>query len=220
MRKIIACGSIKPELERLRKGHEDLEVQYLPQNLHRDPEKMTGRIQQALDKIAETFEKVILGYGLCSNGVVGLKAPAHGLYIPRVHDCIALYLGSRQAYYEIFSKHPGTYHLTTSWIRNRKDPLGLVEHEYTRRVGREMAEETMQMEIKNYDYISFVNTNTDNAERFRDRARQNAAHFNKQFIEYNGSDQYFKKILFGPYEVSDFIYITPNEIVKQKEFLK
>lgn len=220
MKKIIACGSISPELERLREGHPEVDIQYLPQNLHRAPDKMKTHIQEALDKLSGDYETVILGYGLCSNGIVGLKAPEQGLYIPRIHDCIALYLGSREAYHRIFKQHPGTYHLTKSWILNKTDPLGLVENEYTERVGREMAEEAMQMEIKNYEYISFVNTLADNADKYRERARKNAEHFNKKFIEYKGSDDYFRKILFGPYENKDFIYISPHNEVKQKEFLK
>lgn len=220
MKKIIACGSISPELERLREGHPEVDIQYLPQNLHRAPDKMTTYIQKALDELTGNYEKVVLGYGLCSNGIVGVKAPDQGLYIPRVHDCIALYLGGRQAYEKIFKKHPGTYHLTKSWIVNKTDPLGLVENEYTQRVGREMAEEAMEREIRNYEYISFVNTYTDDTDKYRARARENAEHFHKKFIEYKGSDEYFRKILFGPYESPDFIYITPHNEVKQKDFLK
>jgi len=220
MRKIIACGSISPELERLRKGHNEVDIQYLPQNLHRAPDKMKEYIQKAIDDMTNVYETVVLGYGLCSNGIVGVKAPQQGLYVPRVHDCIALYLGSRKAYQKIFKQHPGTYHLTKSWILNKTDPLGLVENEYTERVGREMAEEAMETEIRNYEYISFVNTFTDNADKYRERARENAAHFNKKFIEYKGSDEYFEKILFGPYESPDFVYVSPHNTVKQKEFLK
>ena len=220
MKKIIACGSIKPELERLSEGHSEVDIRYLPQNLHRAPDKMNTFIQRAIDEVTGDYDTVVLGYGLCSNGIVGVKAPEQGLYIPRVHDCITLYLGSREAYQKIFRKHPGTYHLTKSWIENEKDPLGLVENEYTRRVGREMAEEAMQTEIRNYEYISFVNTSSDEADKYRERARKNAEHFRKKFIEYSGSDDYFSKILFGPYDSGDFIYIPPHNEVKQKEFLK
>jgi len=218
--KIIACGSIKPELENIKREDDNAEIEFLPQNLHRAPQKMVGFIQQALDKVNEDIEKVILGYGLCSNGIVGLKAPKQGLYIPRTHDCVAFYLGSRKKYYDIFSKHPGTYHLTPSWIDNEKDPLGLIENEYTRRVGREMAEETMQYEIRNYEYISFINTGAGDTEKYRKRAKANASYFNKKFIEYNGSDEYFRKMLYGPYDKTDFIYIEPNCKVQQNEFLK
>jgi hypothetical protein len=220
MRTIIACGSIKPELDRLAKDATDVNLRYLPQNLHRTPDKMGGLIQKVIEKAELESEEIILGYGLCSNGVVGVEAPGQGLYIPRVHDCIALYLGSREKYKKIFSKNPGTYHLTKSWIDNEKDPLGLVENEYTERVGRELAEETMNTEIRNYKYISFVSTAAEDDEQYRKRAKENAEFFDKEFIEYEGSNEYFNKILFGPYTESDFIYINPNQKITQKEFLK
>jgi len=220
MRKIIACGSIRPELEMLADGQEEIEMRFLPQNLHRIPEKLTAVLQKALDETGEDASEIVLGYGLCSNGVVGLKAPRQGLLIPRVHDCIAFYLGSHQAYQKVFSQKPGTYHLTRSWIDNQTDPLGLMRNEYTRRVGPELAEETIRTEIRNYRYISYVSTIAGDSEKYRTCARKNAEFFGKEFIEYPGSDQYFRKILYGPYQEPDFIRIEPGAIVKQKDFLK
>src|SRR6056297_2478403 len=169
MRTIIACGSIKPELEKLAHHRDDVKIRTMPQNLHRTPHKMKDLIQKVIQKAEGENDQIVLGYGLCSNGVVGIEAPKQGLYIPRVHDCIALYLGSRDKYQRIFSKNPGTYHLTKSWIDNQKDPLGLVENEYTERVGREFAEEAMNTEIRNYKYISFVNTGAGDDEKYRKR---------------------------------------------------
>ncbi len=220
MNKIIACASIKPELDHVKGDADDVIIKYLPQNLHRDPTKLKKILQDAIDNMSSENGKVILGFGLCSNAIVDIKAPKQGLYVPRVHDCITFYLGSREKYKNLFSKYPGTYYLTKSWINDNKDPLGLVENEYTERVGREMAEETMQQEIKNYKYISFVNTAGNNAKKFSERAKKNAKHFNKKYIEYKGNDDFFKKIVFGPHEEPDFIYVEPNEKIKQKEFLK
>lgn len=220
MKRIIACGSIKPELDKLAGQQPGVSIRYMPQNLHRLPEKLTRLLQKAIDETDDTFQQIVLGYGLCSNGIVGLRAPRQGLYIPHVHDCITFYLGSRDAYHKVFSKKPGTYHLTRSWIDNQTDPLGLMRNEYTRRVGSEMAEEAIRTEIRNYRYISFLDTEGSGNEYYRARARENAEYFNKEFIEYKGSDAFFKKILFGPYQHPDFIYISAGDIVKQKDFLK
>jgi hypothetical protein len=220
MKTIIACGSIKPELQKLVQEQDAITLRFLPQNLHRNPDKMTGLIQKVVDKAGEESQDIVLGYGLCSNGIVGVKAPSQGLYIPRVHDCISFYLGSRERYKQVFSKYPGTYHLTKSWIDNQKDPMGLVENEYTERVGRELAEETMNTEIRNYKYISYVETMAADNEKYRDRAKKNAHFFNKKYIEFSGSENYFRKIVYGPYSEPDFVYVKPGQKVKQKEFLK
>lgn len=219
MNRIIACGIMKQELDHLRDDAHDVQVHYLPQKLHRDPRLLRQKLQEAIDSIPDDGSKLILGYGLCCNAVVGIQAPSQGLYIPRVHDCITFFLGSREKYNEMFSKQPGTYYLTSSWIDIRKDPLGQVEHEYTDRVGREMAEETMQTEIRNYRQISYIHT-AGSRKKHLERARENAEHFGKELIEHNHNEEYFRKILFGPHEAPDFVYVKPNSKIEQQEFFK
>ncbi len=218
---IIACGSLNPELEIIASGLDDVQVIFLEQNLHRAPQNMKAEIQKELDRVTgdEHINEVILGYGLCSGGIVEVKAPVQGLFIPKVHDCIALMMGERNTYHSFFNKQPGTYHLTESWIENEKDPLGLLENEYTERVGREMAEYAIQEELKNYTHISFINTGMRNEEKYRKRARENAAYFKKEFIEIKGSGKYLRQLIHGPYDEPDFLYIKPGHIVQQKEFL-
>lgn len=219
---IIACGSLKPELEAIKNEGNGVRVEYMAQNLHRSPKQLKEHLQEKLDEIdqLEEVQQLVLGYGLCSGGIVGLKVPGQGLVIPKVHDCIALMMGSRGSFNAYFNQNPGTYHLTESWIENEKDPLGLLENEYTERVGREMAEDALRTELKNYTHISFINTGIGNEEKYRKRAQQNADFFGKQFLEIEGSGAYFRKMLYGPYDSKEFVHIEPYQIVNQKEFLK
>lgn len=192
----------------------------MPQNLHRTPDKLRERLQETVKKLSGNGDRIVLGYGLCCNGVVGIEAPEEGLYIPKVHDCIALYMGSLEKYKEIFSRQPGTYHLTRNWIENKKDPLGLVENEYKKRVGEDMARETMEWEIKNYSHISYINTGSGKIRKYRERAQKNAQEFDKKYLEIPGDDAFFRQILFGPWDAKRFIHIKPHEISKQEYFLK
>ena len=59
---------------------------------------------------------MLFGYGLCGMGLVGLTARPKPVVIPRAHDCITLFLGSRERYLEYFNAHPGVYFKTTGWI--------------------------------------------------------------------------------------------------------
>lgn len=63
----------------------------------------------------------MIGYGLCGRGTVGVVARDVPLAIPRVHDCIALFLGSDARHREQFAKHPGTYYVSAGWVEE-KDP--------------------------------------------------------------------------------------------------
>lgn len=217
---VIACGGLKAEFERLQPTDNGIKMYYMPQSLHRVPDMLRKKLQEAIERFAEGTEPIILGYGLCSNGVVGLKAPKQGLIIPKVHDCIALYMGSQEKYRKIFSRYPGTYYLTRNWIENEKDPLSLVENEYNKRVGPDLAWETMKMEIKNYSYISYINTGSGKSDEYRRRTRETARKFNKQYKEIQGNEVFFRKILFGPWDSQNFIHVKPYEISKQKYFFK
>ncbi len=217
-RHVIACGSIQPELEVLRGDEPDLTVRYLPQNLHRSPEQLRDSLQEALQE-APSGVLVVFGYGLCSNGVVGLRAPAGGLVIPRVHDCVALLMGSGAAYEQAFRVRPGTYYLTQGWIEARKDPLGMLEDDYIPRVGREDAIWALHEELKHYTHIALIQTPAGVPAALRRQAKKNATYLGKQYVEIRGNAYFFERILRGPYDEGDFLMFGAGEEVTQAPFL-
>lgn len=179
---------------------------------------MPELIQEQIEQVTSYASRIILGYGLCSNGIVGLKAPRQGLIIPRVHDCISLFLGSPGEYEARMEKEPGVYYLTPGWVAEGKDPIGIVEDDYTARVGRETAIWAMNEELKHYTKIAFINNGVGDVDALRQRTHENARFFNKQFDEVDGSNRFFRKILFGPYDGPEFITVAAGETVKQDMF--
>lgn len=218
-RLVVACGSLRPELEAARTSDDDIDIVYLDQNLHRTPRRLTDALNETLAHVDPAVETVVLGYGLCSGGAAGVIAPAQGLVIPRVHDCIALFLGSRQAYQTQFAAHPGTYYLTPGWVAEKKDPLGYMETEYVPRMGRETAEWGLREELKHYRRLALINTGAGDIRSLRARARENADFLEKDLVELSGSREFFRKILYGPYDPEDFVIVGPGEKVSQKPFL-
>jgi len=216
---IIACRCIEPELTALSPSENGVEIRYLDQSLHRTPHDMAEMIQEQIEEVEDYAEEIILGYGLCSNGIVGVEAPRQGLIIPRAHDCITLFLGSRQAYFSAHNEHPGTYYLTPGWIAENKDPLGMLEHDYVPRVGRETAEWALREELKNYTRIVLVHAHGDDREALRKRGEENAEFLGMDFEEVESCDNYFRKLIFGPYEEDEFIKVGPGEKVKMGPFL-
>jgi hypothetical protein len=216
---LIACRIFEPELEMLRIPKSNIEIRYLDQGLHRYPHKMPSLVQDQIDQVAVHAGQVVLGYGLCSNGIAGVTAGKTGLIVPRCHDCIAFFLGSCSAYRAALKKRPGTYYLTAGWIREGQDPLGIIENDYTPRLGRKMAVWGMKEELKNYSHFVFINTGAGNEEDLRQRALENASFFNKNFLEIQGDLGYLKKLLYGPYSNEDFISIKAGERIEQKMFL-
>lgn len=219
-RVVIACRVMKTQIDDLLSEEDPIEVHYLDQNLHRTPEKMRHMIEEKIAEVAGYAAHIVLGYGLCSNGVVGTRADRQEICIPRVHDCIALMLGSRQAYHDAFNARAGTYYLTAGWVAEEKDPLGTLEKEYVPKMGREDAEWGLREELKHYTHIVLIGSKGDDTERLRKRARENADFLGMKYEEVEGSDVYFRKLLFGPYDPSDFVCVPPGEAIPQKPFLQ
>lgn len=219
-RVIFACQVLEPEIEELRPAEKGTEVRYIEQGLHETPDKMPGIIQEEIDRAERFASKIVLGYGLCSNGIVGIKIPKQGLIVPKAHDCIALFLGSHEMYNTVFPKHPGTFYLTSGWIAENADPLGWMEEKYVPRYGREMAEWALKEELKNYTHIALIDMKIGNLEPLRERAIETARFLGLKYKEIDGSLELLKKILFGPYEEKDFFFFKPGEVVSQNPFLQ
>ena len=216
---IIACRVMEPELAHLlserNEADDRTDVLYLEQALHRTPDKLTVKVQEKIDQVARTASRIVLGYGLCAKGVVGITARAAELIIPRCHDCIALFLGSPNRHLEIFRKKPGTYYLTPGWVAEKKDPLGIIE-ENVPKFGRETARWVIEEELKHYTHIALIDTGVAEMALLRARAMENAAVLKKQYEEILGSLAYFRELLHGPYTEEKFLRLQPGEKFTQE----
>ena len=78
-----------------------VDVVLMPQGLHNEPDELRRRVQEELNRITDVqdrpYDASLLGYGLCSNGIVGIEAKIPTV-VPRGHDCITLLLGSKERY--------------------------------------------------------------------------------------------------------------------------
>jgi len=191
------------------------DILYLEQALHRTPAKLLVKVQEEIDQVARTASRIVLGYGLCAKGVVGVTARASELIIPRCHDCIALFLGSPNRHLEIFREKPGTYYLTPGWLADHQDPLGLIE-EHIPRYGRETARWVIEEELKHYTHIALIDTGVAEMAPLRARAMENAAVLKKQYEEIPGSLDYFRELLRGPYTEEKFLRLRPGEKFTQE----
>lgn len=111
-REVCACASRSV-------NHMDLE--FLSQGYHDNPEVGIKRIQERIDAVPQDqFDAILIGYGLCNTMLNGLQARHTRLVVPRAHDCITLFLGSRQRYNDHFLANSGSYYYTTGWLEHRQ----------------------------------------------------------------------------------------------------
>ncbi|MFZ4394759.1 MAG: DUF1638 domain-containing protein [Kiritimatiellia bacterium] len=116
---VLACGVLAADLRALApRIAASLTLDLLPGKLHNTPHDLRHRLQERIDAVSASghADLIAIAYGVCGRGTVGLTARGIPLRIPRVHDCIALFLGSDAAYREQFGRFPGTYYVSAGWV--------------------------------------------------------------------------------------------------------
>ncbi|MGC8657599.1 MAG: DUF1638 domain-containing protein [Desulfomonilaceae bacterium] len=214
---VIACEVMKSELEMV--SGCGTEFHFLDQGLHRTPKKMAGLVQEKIDLVGKSADRVVIGYGLCSGGIIGIRGRSCGLVVPSCHDCIAMFFGSQEAYRQRFAARPGTYYLTAGWVKAKKDPLGIIYDDYAPKHGLETAFWVMEEELKHYTHIALVDTGVGDLEFLRMRTHENCEVLKKEYMEVQGSLDYFRKLIYGPYDGDDFLRLSSGEEVTEEMFL-
>ncbi len=202
----IGCGVLGPDVNHVAADLGlELNKKLLPGGLHDKPALLRRKLQEAIDEAAtdESCVRIIVGYGLCGKGTVGIHAPEGvPLVFPKVHDCIALFLGSDRAYRREFAKYPGTFYISTGWYQEQEKPrenedervwigkeaMGCKEitEKYGKRNGREIISffSTWQ---ENYQRAAFIDTGIGKADRYAKHARQMAAKHKWKYQSIEGS---------------------------------
>jgi hypothetical protein len=212
--RIIACRTVIKEMQHLLPS--DMEALTLDSGLHLHPEKLRGELQAMIDEITAHTETIILGYGLCSMGVMGLKATDSTLVIPRQDDCIAIFLGSRRAYRKALNQEPGTYFLSKGWIDagiTLLDELKGMEERY----GKRRAELVMKRMLQHYRRLAFIDMGYQDQERYRQFSQRAARELNLSYQEIKGTPKLLGKICSGPWD-DEFVVAPPGHIICLEDF--
>lgn len=215
-------------------GPHRVDVEFLLKGLHDlSRQNMLERLQAAVDAIdpESNYEAVLLGYARCNDGLVGLKARDIPLVIPRAHDCITLFFGSRASYQEYFERHPGTYFLTSGWTERNKfgegeysrpaygmegvmGKLGLTEsyEAMVEKYGKEGADfiiDSVGGWLKNYTRSLYLKMGICDDQPFIEQAKQNAQERGWEFEERNGDWSLLKKLFYADWN-DDFVVVPPG----------
>ncbi len=172
------------------------QITFLDYGLHRVPDKLTWAVQDAINSI-ETPSLVLLAYGMCGNGLKGIKSGQHTLVIPRTDDCIAILLGSYKKYIEEFYATPGSYYLTKGWLESGSNPLAEYE-EYVEKYGEKDASWIMDQQYENYERLVLVAHNAQDIEKYRPQAEEIAEYCKRWDFRYEeilGSDIYIRRLI-------------------------
>jgi hypothetical protein len=178
---------------------------------------LAAALQAAIDASPD-LDAVLLGYGLCSRAVVGLRATHCRLVVPRVDDCISIFLGSRAEYERQARGEPGTYYLTKGWIEVGDSPFDEVDR-LAATYGEAKATRMIRLMLRNYTRLALINTGIRDAERYRAYARAAAERFGLRFEEIAGSPSLVEKLLHGPWD-DDFVVVEHGGVIGYEAFMR
>ena len=158
----------------------------------------------------------MLGYGLCSNAVLGLKTEHATLVVPRVDDCIAMMLGSNEAFAAESAKARGSYYVAKAYL-DECDTI-MSEHEkLIEKRGAERAERMMRLLLEHYTRIVLINTGRYDVEPYRARMEAFAETFDLTVEEVPGTTRILDALVEGGWG-DDFVVAPPGHELTLKDF--
>ena len=195
-----------------------VDVDLVEQGLHNEPNKLTTELQRSIDETdPDTYEAVLLGYGLCSNGIAGLTAPVT-MAVPRGHDCMTLLLGSKERYRDYFDKHRGIYWYSPGWIEYANQPgkrrFDVLRESYVEKYGDENADYLMEMEqnwMTEYSRATFIQWPFPESDRYRSFTKKCAEFMDWEYDEVPGDPGLFQRLMDGVWNDSETLIVEPGQ---------
>ncbi|MFA5561341.1 MAG: DUF1638 domain-containing protein [Eubacteriales bacterium] len=230
--KLLACKVLQRECSHLCAQSDNfIDITYLRQGFHNTPARLRELLQAEIDAIdAECdthskemyFDAILLGYGLCSNGIVGLHSARHTLVVPRAHDCITLLLGSKERYRDYFDAcHGGIYWYSKGWLENApmpsKERYDQLFKEYCEQYGEDNAtyllaeEQSWLTRYQHCKYIEWKELPFESAAAYTEAC---ADFLHWQFERLTGSSRLLADMLAGQWDPDRFLVVPPGETIR------
>ncbi|MBM3188830.1 MAG: DUF1638 domain-containing protein [Chloroflexi bacterium] len=204
-----------------------VDVELVAKGLHDEPDVLRAEIQRRLDAVAEgAYDAILLGYGLCSNSIAGVRSEHTQLVVPRAHDCITLYLGSKERYAAEFRAHPGTYWFTADYIERGGEGTDYVSlgsgsdekmaktyQEYVAKFGQDNADylmEVMGAWRQHYDRAAYIDTAEMTLPDYKEQVRDLAGRRGWRMECLEGSLIVLRDLLEGRWDEERFQIVPPG----------
>ncbi len=220
-RSVYLCAARSPHV---------VDVHLNRRGLHDDPPNLRTLLQGEIDAVGAPYDAVVLAYGLCGGATAGLRAGSIPLVVPRAHDCITLFLGSRDRYTAEFTGHPGTYWYVQDFVERSDDEgqfagMGAVSdaearatyEQYVAKYGEDNAAYLMEALggwRSHYDraaYVDMAVADPHAAAAVEAFARDDATRRGWAFEKLAGELLLVKRLIDAEWAPEDFLVVRPGE---------
>lgn len=192
--------------------------------LHDQPDVLRKEVQATVNGLEANpeIETVLLFYGVCGNGLIGVKSRRCRMVLPRAHDCISVLLGSPDVHESVLKKNPGTYFYSPGWVRGRRVP-GPDRDAYLREYfgNKYPDDEDLVEDLLEADQETFLHHNcaayvevTDNREA-ESYCKNCAASLGWEYRRLKGDASLLKDLLAGNWDPLRFLVTAPGTPIKE-----
>lgn len=202
-----------------------IDIEFFPAGLHERPEKLNALLKEAIEKTEPgLYEYILLNYGLCGNGTLGISHPRLPVVVNHCHDCIPLLFGNKKRHKEWVEKRPGTYFYSCGWVDELLVP-GSPDYEekyfelYGREISKRQQDTIERILLTNYTHLVYVYWNelgNGIGDRGREYTKQCLASLNGRFelgLEYDeveGGPALIQSLVDGEWEKDGIIMVEPG----------
>lgn len=217
---LLACAVLECEIQLHARGAAHImETRWFEIGLHDRPQRLRATLQEQLDSLEARadIEAVVLAYGLCGRGTAGLRPRRHRLVLPRAHDCITLFLGSKEAHADFQSRCPACFYYTPGWNRARRVPgpdrLESLAMELRRRFQPDEVEYLLQLEREQWaarSTAAYLELGTEDADAEAAYAKKCADWLCWSFERHRGDPTLLRDLLWGRWDAGRFLVVEPG----------
>lgn len=230
--KVIACEVFFREVCRAAaRSPNTLDLEFTAKDAHNESDQLRQQIQKHIDGAKDKYDAILLCYGLCGSGTVGLRARASPLVIPRAHDCCTIFLGSRLKYKQYFADNPSRPYSSLGYmergsgyindtnlnrlfgldktLREHIDLYGednasyIRKHLHEKLVLSSQADQIVYIEIPENKHLGW-------SARFKARAAKDG----KEFIKLRGSGRLIQNLIDGSWDAAEYLYVPPRHTIE------
>jgi len=199
-----------------------LETRFLEIALHDHPDTLRITLQAEINRLDERNDitAVALAFALCGCGTSGLKAGRHRLVIPRAHDCMTVFMGSKEKFACQQADCPDSYYFTPGWMKANRTPgpgrLEALRAEFSEKFDPDDVEFLLETEKENWAQHGravYLDLGTADAGEKAATAEIAAAALGWKFERIPGDPSLLRDLLAGRWDQERFQIIEPGEIL-------
>jgi hypothetical protein len=198
-------------------------TRFLEIGLHDHPDNLRAALQLEIDAFDQMdgIEAVVLAYALCGRGTAGLRAGRHRLVIPRGHDCITVFLGSKEKFACQQAASPDSFYYTPGWMQAGRTPgparLESLRAELSKKFDPDDVEflvETEQANWAQHGKAVFLDLGTPDAGEKACEAASAAESLGWKFERIPGDPLLLRDLIAGRWDDGRFQVIEPGNVLQ------